>query len=384
MAKGKSEEDAYAICQAQFKDAVIGEFQDSVVFDPIQKTAVSVRDGVLEYLGSEIGAEPADKMFKIYRSPATIANTAMKMPGIAMTDEHVPLDIDPPPGGGFVASATMIDAIDQSTDTKIAILNRLTIGDTLAATISAGKKELSLAYRAELVPHDVYDFEQRSIVPHHLAVVSRGRCGSMCSFIDRKPTDDKGEKMTKVKLHKAFTDADGAMNLQQIVELATALPEAIKSVPVDQLQKLLPALQQIVEAAKVVMPEEAPVEPVEKEEPEMTDEEMAAQKQEEEKKFSDAVAAAADKKARAFADEAIKRHAAVIEKARGFLPDDYSFADKATDQIMRDALATTSSDQFSDSELPLAFKLLKKPAANYKQFGDQASSKFSELKDKEL
>ena len=44
-------------------------------------------------------------------------------------------------------------------------------------TLNAGKKELSLGYDARLIPSDKYDFEQRDIVPHHLAVVEAGRCG---------------------------------------------------------------------------------------------------------------------------------------------------------------------------------------------------------------
>ena len=37
---------------------------------------------------------------------------------------------------------------------------------------------------------------------------------------------------------------------------------------------------------------------------------------------------------------------------------------------MRDALATQSTDKFEDSELPVAFKLLRKPNTDYSQFGD--------------
>lgn len=379
---GKSEESAYAICQAQFKDTYTGTFRDAAVFNPAEKTAISVRDGVIEYLGIELGMDPPDQLFTVYRSPATIANVAPKMNGLPMTDEHVSLDVPPPGNGGFVAEASMIDAHDETTKTTIAIRNRLAIGDTLQAAISADKKQLSLGYHADLVPHDVYDFEQRNIIPHHLAAVPNGRCGSMCSFIDKKPQPTEGKPMSK--LHKAFTDAEGTMNLQQIVELATALPEAIKSVPVDQLQDLLPALQQIVEAAKTVMPAEGGEEETTNTEEtlsteEMNDESTATNEAENEdtKKFG-------DEDVKAFADKAVRQHAAVIEKARGFLPDTYKFSDKSTVEIMRDTLATVESDKFADSELALAFKLLKKPAANYRDFGDAGTSNFSKLQDKEL
>ena len=380
IAAGKTEEQAFAICTTQFSDTYTGEFRDSAVFNASEKSAVSVRDGVIEYLGIELNMEPPDRVFTVYRSPATIANTAMKMRGLPITDEHVSLDVAPPTKGGFVAEAEMVDAHDETTTSTIAIRNQLAISDTLLITVEAGKRELSLGYHADLIPHDDYDFEQRNIKPHHLAAVERGRCGSMCSFIDKKPEDKPVSQ-----LHKAFNDADGAMNLQQIVELATALPEAIKAVPVDQLQELLPALQQIVEAAKGVMPDEekpadeeaplvpevpvVPEVPAEDEEPNPDDKEKPA--------FSDA-------DVQAFTDKAIKAHAATIEKARGFLAEDYQFADKSTADIMRDALATVETDAFADDELALAFKLLKKPDANYKQFADKGNTNFTNLKDKEL
>jgi len=384
MESGKSEESALAICNAQFADgaAFRGGFRDEAVYDPTQKTAVSIRDGVLEYLGAELGLVPENQTFTVYRSPATIANASMRMVGIPVTDEHVELSAPAPEAGGKVIESAMIDATDEATKTTIATRNRLAITDTLAATVDAGKREMSLGYTADLVPHDLYDFEQKDIIPHHLAVVERGRCGAMCSFLDKLPNEKEGDM--KRKLHKSFCDQEGNMNLQQIVELASALPEAIKVVPVDQLQELLPALQQIVEAAKGVTPAEEPeVEGPEEviTEPEMTgeDEDMPAKEEENKPSFSDA-------DVKGFVDKAVKAHGAVIEKARDFLPEDYKFADKSTDQIMRDALATIRNENFTDAELPLAFKLMQQPAANYRDFGDRAgnTTKLAALADKEI
>ena len=197
-----------------------------------------------------------------------------------------------------------------------------------------------------------------------------------------------------MKLHEAFCDAEGTMNLQQIVELATALPEAIKAVPVDQLTKLLPALKQIVEAARGASPEAAeavtpPAEgqpaadeetpAVEEVEDEMTSEEEAKKKEEEEKKFSDSVNTAVAKQL----ESAVKTRLAIIDKAREFVQDGYEFADKSADQIMRDALAADSDTKFEDSELPVAFKLLRRRDSQYKDFGD-AADVFETLKNQEI
>lgn len=342
------------------------QFADLATYSPTDKTAISVRDGVLEYLGAEIGLEPHDKIFTVYRSPATIANVHPQMVGIPLTDDHVSIDEPPPNTGSAVKSARMVDMLDDYTDTRIAIENKLSLSDA-AVNVLNEKRQLSLGYHADLVPHTRYDFEQINIVPHHLAAVSAGRCGPLCSFLDRKPNPEKD--MAK-KLNKAFLDAEGEVSLEQVVEMATALPDAIRKIPVDKLQELVPALQEMMSYAK----EQGAVEEAETE---TTDEEMEEEvtvededmDEEDKPKFSDkdfkdAIAKAVKKETAVYAQ--------VVNKARNFLDDNYSFADKSANQIMRDALATQSTDKFADSELSVAFKLLRKNESNYSNFGDQA------------
>jgi hypothetical protein len=369
---------------------LVKQFADRAVFDATEKTAISVRDGVLEYLGAELGMEPAEKVFTIYRSPATIANAAMRMSGIPLTDEHVDLDTPAPTTGGMVDMAEMIDAMDPRTFTTIAVKNRLKVSDTMMPMIESGKRELSLGYTAELVPHSEYDFEQRNIQPHHLAAVQHGRCGGMCSFLDRKPEPREGNPM---KYHKAFTDENGEVNLQQIVEIAAALPEAIKTVPIEKINEIMPALKELIEMSKAVgiAAEETTSEEMNDEEKaaaeakaaedEQKAADMEAEAEEDKPKFTDASVAAMVQKA---TDAAIKKHAEVIEKARQFVDEAYSFVGKNSAQIMRDALATETSEKFSDSELATAFKLLKKTGADYRNFGDKSASALDNLKDKEL
>lgn len=184
------------------------------------------------------------------------------------------------------------------------------------------------------------------------------------------------------KLHKAFLDAEGSLSLSQIVELAAGLPEAIKNVPADKLAELLPALQEVMAAATAAGVEAPGAEPVVEELPVMTDEDADKLMDESadaaggdpvkvtdsarkvlRKKFADRIAAAVG--------EAVKVHTAAIDKARTILPENYSFADKSTAQVMRDALAVEhGSQKFADNELSVAFKLLKKSGGEYQNFGD--------------
>jgi len=351
------------------------QFADLAVYSETARTAVSVRDGVLEYLGAELDLEPLDKVFTVYRSPATIANAAYAMAGIPLTDEHVSMEGPALDSGSRVESSVVIDQLDESTHSRLAVQNKLAVNDTLQLLLK-DKRQLSLGYEADLVPHSRWDFEQINIAPHHLAAVPAGRCGPLCSFIDRKPDTPvkprEGDTMKpEKKLIKAFTDAEGSVSLEQIVEIATGLPEAIRKVPVDQLVKLMPAMQEIMSYAKEqgAMPAEEPEtemegEDMEGEEKETMDEEKEGDKENfaDSSKFKDAVASAVKGE--------VKRYAEVVNKARNFVDAEYDFAGKTANAVMRDALATQSTDKFEDAELSVAFKLLRKANTDYSQFGD--------------
>lgn len=398
MADGKTEEQAYAICNASIADGVfVGHFNDAMTFNADTKTAVSVRDGYLEYMGAEIGMEPADKTFKVYRSPATIANAAAAMKGIPLTDEHVDLEEPPRNPVGNIIDGTMIDMRAPETNTTLAVSNRVKLGDAIMGAIQTGKRELSLGYKAELVPYEGdegYDLEQRNIRPHHLAVVSAGRCGPSCSFIDRKPDEEdpmsKQKQAEPAKLHAAFKDADGEMSLEKIIEIATSLPEALKKMPLPKIQELMPALQEAMTAAEEagVEPSERTTEAVEETETvedasdEMEDKDKEEMAVTDTAEFKDALAKGKD--------AAIKDHMAIVEKARQFVDENYTFQGKSGEQIMRDALAKEGHDakSFADAELSVAFKLLKpgKAANTLRTFGDQAPTthRFSDIADKDI
>jgi len=351
------------------------QFADLAVYSETARTAVSVRDGVLEYLGAELGLEPLDKVFTVYRSPATIANAAYAMAGIPLTDEHVSMEGPAVDSGSRVESSVVIDQLDESTHSRLAVQNKLAVNDTLQLLLK-DKHQLSLGYEADLVPHSRWDFEQINIAPHHLAAVPVGRCGPLCSFIDRKPDTpvkpQEGDTMKPNKLIKAFNDAEGSVSLEQIVEIATGLPEAIRKVPVDQLVKLMPAMQEIMSYAKEqgAMPAEEDADMMDEEktegdeEKDMMDEEKEGDKENfaDSSKFKDAVASAVKGE--------VKRYAEVVNKARNFVDAEYDFAGKTANAVMRDALATQSTDKFEDAELSVAFKLLRKANTDYSNFGD--------------
>lgn len=370
-------------------------FRDRAIYDSTAKTAISVRDGVLEYFGSEIGHLPADKVFKVYRSPATIANAAQLMRGIPVTNDHVSLDVAVDSPAGEVLSSKMIDLNMPEVTARIGVMNELKVAPELLGYVDAGKRELSLGYRATLVECSIpeFDLEQIDILPHHLAVVDAGRNGSVCSFIDHERNNENQEEteMTKKKdkaaLHKVFTDAEGQPSMTEIVAIAQALPEALAALPVDELAKVLPVLQEIVSKAGGGGAAAAAA-------TEGVDDEAAAGEGDDPKKDKTMDAEEPKKDtpvtdSKAFKDAmkaGLDRHVKVMDKARQFLPEDYKFEGKSTEQVMRDAVAVEhGKTAFSDSELEVAFKMMKKTQSQYRNFGDGASTgKFSNLADKAI
>jgi hypothetical protein len=238
-------------------------FADAAVFDKISKTIQSVRDGVYEYLGKEIGVKPDFKIFKVYRSPETVKNLSALMNGIPLTDGHVAMDKEPDEVITNINGTELEDFIDEDLGSTVIIKHKIDNCDSVIELNQDGKNELSLGFKANLIEHDEYDFEQTEFEPHHLAVLERGRCGTACRFIDQKP-DNKETPMKKLfSLMKTFTDAEGEMTLQQLMEMVSALPEAIRTVPMDEIQKLAPALKEIIDVAQAAGVEV--VEPAEEE-----------------------------------------------------------------------------------------------------------------------
>lgn len=310
------------------------------------KKAISTRDGFQEYVGNEIGMDD-NKIYKVYRSPATIAKLQNSLNGIHLTREHIEHNKNPQDFSiGTIASTEIIDCIKDDIDSKLALQHIIKINDG----VTLDNKELSLGYDADLMGHYKYDFEMRNVKPHHLAVVSDGRCGDTCKFLDNKTGDKMSEEVKK---------DDEAMSLDELIDLISRLPDIIKTLDPEGLAQVTEQLKPIIEMTKTeeTVPDKEPDEEEQKdEEPNEED------KEEEAKKISDSV------------NKAVKYHLQVVNKARLFLDDSYDFT-KDTNTIIRAVLANEYPDQsFADSELGLALKMLKKPTVDYRNFADGSNT----------
>lgn len=357
---------------------ISGHFFDAVTFDVEQKTAVSVRDGVLDYFGHELGLEPANKIFKVYRSPAQVARAAEKMAGLPLTDEHVEVGPKVKRSIGSVVSAEVIDFTDGE-GAALAIKNRLEVQSDFLATLT-DKRELSLGYEARLIEDDKYDFRQVDIRPHHLAVVDAGRCGSGCRFLDKSVKKESSE-MDMAKMIEAvgkFTDEQKKEFLAKITDAPTAaqVVELLSKFKAEEIEEIKEQLRKLIDPAG---------KPKAKDEDKDEDDDKEKAKDSKKVKDSAALEARFQDAVTKATTEQVANTLAIIDRAKSFLPDDYKFADKTGNQIMRDAIATQHAGvRFEDAELPVAFKMLRQPETKpFADFGRGNMGKFAELKDKE-
>lgn len=331
---------------------------------------ISIRDGIMEYYGHEIGHEPANKIFKVYRSPEEVNRIASMIVDIPITDGHID-----PTGEvaknlihGKVNSFEVIDSEENDIKSTIAVQHNVDLSENMLKYIQDQKPESSLGYTGRLIPHSEFDFEQVGLNPHHLAVVNNGRCGKICTFKDEKVEN--------------FLNEDGTLNLEAFLKAIGEVMEKADDSQKGEISKSM--MDMFPEMKKEEIQDADAGNPPKKEDDKPSDfKDAAAIKQ----IATDAVTAFKDSTEfkDAIAKEAGER-AETITKAKPFLDEGYKFCDKATVDIMADTLKAEYKDKtFADSEVAVAFKLLDAKAEDsHKAFGDKKPNKWDEAKEKEL
>ena len=332
-------------CECPFRDKM---FTQSISFtdnssNAEKRTVISIRDGVQEYLGAELGIEPFDKVFKIYRSPETIRELKDKLNGLPLIENHIEPEgeISEDLKRGKILDSQEVVNVDKDLDSTIAIKNEISL---FKDKLEFEYKQLSLGYKATTLPSAKYDFEQSNIIPHHLGIVEAGRCGDTCSFQDKK-----GVKR---------------MNLE---ELMAKLKEFLDSSSDEDKANLVKALDEM-------FPKQ-----------ETKDNEADLEKKFEDAK-SDAIAKFMDSKV--FKDAMLNygnERASVIAKATNYLDSNYDFKSKSNEAIMSDVVkAEYPNETFKDAEIGVAFKMLKQKEAvshsviDFKDAKDEISKAFNE------
>ena len=371
-----------------FADSV-KSFEHKVFFDYANKKVKSVRDGVQEYRGIEIGIQPYDRVYTIYRAPETITKIVGLLDGLPLIEDHIDPKETPAEDSvnGSIEGTEIVEFNEGYKDSTLYLENTVNLNEKGLNTLSKGKRQLSLGYLGKLKEHDIYDFEQFDIVPTHLAIVDRARGGDVLTFEDKKTNKDNN-------MEYSFTDEEGKISLQKVADMAGSLQEALKNAPLEEIVAVMPTLQELVASAKSNDPSLETEEVVEEKVEEVESEDMESESPEgEEAAMEDMKDEKEEEKEESFEDsqkfkDAVNSVVAeklnTIEKAKQFLSETYNFVDASTSQIMADAVKEETGQTFEDSEISVAFKMLKKQTSNYQNFGDGEKNVWFEIDNKEI
>ena len=272
-------------------------------FDSETKTALIMRDGVYTYLAMEfpslvgIGADKENNPFaklRVYRSKDSVkaAYERFKELGkIPVVFNHPAKDLDRNDfSQGYGYAPELVDE-----GANLAIKCKLELNADSLEAYKDGIREISCGWSGDFVEPSaedkkLYDFEQTFSDFNHIALVSEGRCGSLCSIKDSKANKDKqkdsqeglngligaekAEKKGATKMKdkkKLFSDA-----CKYVDELEKVVAEAKKSETVEDshaegllnavkgLKDVIKGLEEFAKEENKEMPEGAePKEPAE-------------------------------------------------------------------------------------------------------------------------
>ena len=173
-------------------------------FDSETKTALIMRDGVYTYLAMEfpglvgIGADKENNPFaklRVYRSKDSVkaAYERFKELGkIPVVFNHPEKDLDRNDfSQGYGYAPELVDE-----GANLAIKCKLELNADSLEAYKDGIREISCGWSGDFVEPSaedkkLYDFEQTFSDFNHIALVSEGRCGSLCSIKDSKANKDK-------------------------------------------------------------------------------------------------------------------------------------------------------------------------------------------------
>lgn len=226
-------------------------------FDSETKTALIMRDGIYTYLAMEfpglvgIGADKENNPFaklRVYRSKDSVkaAYERFKELGkIPVVFNHPEKDLDRNDfSQGYGYAPELVDE-----GANLAIKCKLELNADSLEAYKDGIREISCGWGGDFVEPSaedkkLYDFEQTFSDFNHIALVSEGRCGSLCSIKDSKANKDKqkdsqeglngligAEKKGATKMKdkkKLFSDA-----CKYVDELEKVVAEAKKSEKVE-------------------------------------------------------------------------------------------------------------------------------------------------------
>ena len=201
-------------------------------FVSVEKRPIS-KVGVFDYLGSSIGADDPNKIYRVYRSADELSNkeTIDSFKLVPLIDDHEMLGTDGTPAEKKGVQGTTGEDIYFDDDTLFG--NLKVYSDALKTLIDGGKKDLSLGYRCEYEFKDgvfngeKYDAIQTKLRGNHVALVDNGRMGKEVSVCDSAIITFDNSDVIKIG-EKPKMDEELKKILSELTAKVDALSEKIK------------------------------------------------------------------------------------------------------------------------------------------------------------
>lgn len=326
--------------------------------------AAAARTGIYEYRADEIGAPPdrfrPDQVVKVYRDPAEVFDTSSMRSfiGRPITDDHPTTPVTADNWKRHARGTIMAAGRKVAADGDLLTFDLVFMDKAAIDKVANGKRELSNGYNCALdwtagqtEDGQTYDARQVDIVGNHVALVDRGRAGSVCAIGDGVRSsgvecaanlaliaDINSPKEARVKL----SNLDGrTVNLSD----ATAVEESLKLLDTQLTDMKAKAKEDEDEIAK-----------------------LKGEKAAKDQQLADALAANSP----ANIDKLVADRAALITTATK-LVDGFTADGKSNDQIRRAVVEAKLGDAgkaLSDAEVPGAFAVLS--AGNVAAMNDAA------------
>lgn len=187
--------------------------------------------GVFPYLGSSIGAEPADKVFMVYRPESELSDpeTIESFKLSPIIEDHTMLGEGLTSPDEVGVQGTTGEQVEFENGTLYA--NLRIYSDKLLSIIEEGKKDISLGYRcvyemtSGIFNGVKYDAVQRKIRGNHVAIVDEGRMGRDVAVLDHAIFTIDSQEPEMAKKITAETLKQIAALDEQLKTLKAALDE---------------------------------------------------------------------------------------------------------------------------------------------------------------
>jgi hypothetical protein len=235
--------------------------QDDFGFLEIKGNPIS-KSGIFEYLGSEVGKSPPDKIFKVLRPAEELSDPecieSFKL--LPWTDDHYAIvgmeekgrpDVADVGVDGVLGEDIYFDEHDGFLKGNIKVFTQ-----KMHDLIKNGKKELSIGFISRyddtkgVYEGKHFDLIQRNIRGNHIALVDQGRCGSEVAVMDSKffKVDLRGINMSEEKMGYD-QEIEGEVTLKDVVELLKSeLAKITELVSSSATQKETSVLDEEIEA----------------------------------------------------------------------------------------------------------------------------------------